>query len=58
MVNEYKPAIELITELSNHKISISVKDNGNGIPQHIIEKIFDHYLLQSQQGRGQVLDYH
>ena len=35
------------------RVEIRVRDNGNGIPQKIVDKIFNHSLQQNQQDREQ-----
>ena len=39
------------------KVEISVKDNGHGIPEKILEKIFQPFLPPNQQDREQAWDY-
>ena len=48
----YEPSVTLTTKKSNGKIEISVKDNGNGIPQSIIEKIFQPFFTTKPTGEG------
>ncbi|CAN5387233.1 hypothetical protein BH20BAC1_BH20BAC1_05850 [soil metagenome] len=45
------------TKKENDTIELTVKDNGNGIPQKVIDKIFSHSLLQNQQDRERAWDY-
>jgi C4-dicarboxylate-specific signal transduction histidine kinase len=33
-------------------ISISVKDNGGGIPEAIMDKIYDPYFTTKEEGKG------
>ena len=40
------------------KVEIKVRDNGNGIPQKVLDKIFNHSLLPNQQDREQDWVYH
>ncbi len=49
----YKPTISVSTKKINDKIEIKVKDNGNGISQKVVDKIFSHSLLQNQQAKEQ-----
>ena len=48
----YEPAISVSTKKINQKISIKVKDNGNGIPQKVQEKIFQPFFTTKPTGQG------
>ena len=48
----YEPAISLTTQNMVDKVSISVKDNGNGIPQNIIDKVFQPFFTTKPSGQG------
>ncbi|HNP24367.1 MAG TPA: ATP-binding protein [Panacibacter sp.] len=48
----YKPAITVTTKKINGKIEISVTDNGNGIPQNIVDKIFQPFFTTKPTGSG------
>ncbi len=48
----YKPKVELITKLQNQEVKIVVKDNGNGIPENIKEKIFQPFFTTKPTGKG------
>ena len=48
----YKPTVSVTTKASENKISISVKDNGSGIPQAIKEKIFQPFFTTKPTGQG------
>jgi two-component system NtrC family sensor kinase len=50
--NEYEPTVSLSTKKTGDKISISVKDNGNGIPQKVIDKIFQPFFTTKPTGQG------
>lgn len=41
------------TKKKNGKVEIKVSDNRNGIPQNVLHKIFQPFLLPSQQDKGQ-----
>ena len=49
---EYKPLIEATTSLKNDQIVICVKDNGNGIPDSIKEKIIQPFFTTKPTGEG------
>jgi len=48
----YEPIVTVHSEKKNGKIEISVKDNGNGIPKAIIEKIFQPFFTTKPTGQG------
>jgi len=48
----YVPTVTVSTERVKDKIHISVKDNGNGIPDSIKEKIFQPFFTTKPTGQG------
>jgi signal transduction histidine kinase len=48
----YDPTVSVSTKKEADKISISVKDNGNGIPQKIADKIFQPFFTTKPTGEG------
>ena len=50
-----KPTIQLSLKKEEDKAIISIEDNGGGIPQAIIEKIFDPYFTTKHQSQGKGL---
>jgi signal transduction histidine kinase len=48
----YEPAVEVSTRKEGNKVLISVKDNGNGIPQKILDKIFQPFFTTKPTGQG------
>ena len=52
-LNGYEPTVSVSTKKLNDKVEINVKDNGNGIPQKVVDKIFNHSLPQNQQDKEQ-----
>ena len=48
----YKPTVSIQTKKINDNIEISVKDNGNGIPKSIIDKIFQPFFTTKPTGEG------
>ena len=48
----YEPTVSVCTKRNNDTITISVKDNGNGIPQAIKEKIFQPFFTTKPSGEG------
>jgi len=51
-LNGYGPAVTVTTANLDAKIQIKVKDNGNGIPQKILEKIFQPFFTTKPTGQG------
>jgi len=50
--NGYEPTVSLSTKKNNGKVEISVKDNGNGIPQKVLDKIFQPFFTTKPTGQG------
>jgi signal transduction histidine kinase len=50
--NGYEPTISVSTKKTGDKVFISVKDNGNGIPQKVIDKIFQPFFTTKPTGVG------
>ena len=48
----YEPTVTIITRKQNGKVEISVKDNGNGIPQKMLDKIFQPFFTTKPTGQG------
>ena len=48
----YEPQVVVTTKKDGDKILISVKDNGNGIPQNIVDKIFQPFFTTKPTGQG------
>src|SRR6188508_3518738 len=50
--NGYEPTVTVHTKKSDDKIEIMVKDNGNGIPQKVMDKIFQPFFTTKPTGEG------
>jgi two-component system, NtrC family, sensor kinase len=48
----YNPTVFVHTQKCDDKIQISVRDNGNGIPQKILDKIFQPFFTTKPTGQG------
>jgi signal transduction histidine kinase len=48
----YEPTVTVATKKLEYSIEISVKDNGNGIPQKILDKIFQPFFTTKPTGQG------
>lgn len=48
----YEPTVTVSTHKNTNKIEIRVKDNGNGIPQKVLDKIFQPFFTTKPAGEG------
>ena len=48
----YEPTVTVSTEKKVNRISMSVRDNGNGIPKNIVDKIFQPFFTTKPTGQG------
>jgi len=48
----FEPVISVTTQKTDGKIEIRVKDNGSGIPQKVIDKIFQPFFTTKPPGQG------
>ncbi|TXE16246.1 two-component sensor histidine kinase [Psychroflexus gondwanensis] len=49
---EYAPTVSVITKKEGDTIQIIVKDNGNGMPKEIVQKIFQPFFTTKPTGEG------
>jgi len=49
---EYEPTVWVNTKKSRDKVLVSVKDNGNGIPTKVLDKIFQPFFTTKPAGQG------
>ena len=50
--NGYEPTVSVSTKKVNGKVEIKVADNGNGIPQKVLDKIFQPFFTTKPTGQG------
>jgi signal transduction histidine kinase len=50
--DNYHPTVMVTTKRSRDEVFITVKDNGNGIPQNIVDKIFQPFFTTKPTGQG------
>ena len=50
--DDYEPTVSVSTKKTNNKIEIRVSDNGNGIPQKTLDKIFQPFFTTKPTGQG------
>jgi two-component system, NtrC family, sensor kinase len=48
----YEPTVSVSTKNEGDKVLISVKDNGNGIPEKVLDKIFQPFFTTKPTGQG------
>ena len=48
----YSPAILASTKKQGNNVVIIIKDNGTGMPQHVIDKIFNPFFTTKPSGKG------
>ncbi|HKC36924.1 MAG TPA: ATP-binding protein, partial [Chitinophagaceae bacterium] len=49
---KYEPTVSVSTKKTNGKVEVSVKDNGNGIPHKVLDKIFQPFFTTKPTGQG------
>ncbi len=52
LVESYEPSVSVSTRKVNDKVEIKVADNGNGIPQKVLDKIFQPFFTTKPTGQG------
>jgi signal transduction histidine kinase len=52
MLPDFRPEVNISTKKHNGEIRISVRDNGNGIPSDILDKIFQPFFTTKPTGQG------
>jgi signal transduction histidine kinase len=50
--DNYEPTVSVSTKKIGDKVLISVKDNGNGIPKKVLDKIFQPFFTTKPTGQG------
>ena len=50
--NGYEPQVSVSTKKNNDKVEIKVSDNGNGMPQKVMDKIFQPFFTTKPTGLG------
>jgi len=52
MPSGYEPTVSVSTHSLNGKVEIKVADNGNGIPQKVLDKIYQPFFTTKPSGQG------
>jgi two-component system, NtrC family, sensor kinase len=48
----YEPTVSVSSKKVNDKIELKIKDNGNGIPERVLDKIFQPFFTTKPTGQG------
>jgi signal transduction histidine kinase len=48
----YEPTVSVSTKKIGDKVEVRIKDNGNGIPQNILDKIYQPFFTTKPTGQG------
>ena len=52
VTDNYGPTVSVSTKKISGKVEIKVADNGNGIPQKVLDKIFQPFFTTKPTGQG------
>ena len=50
--DDYEPSVTVTTQMNNGMIDVKVKDNGDGITQKVVDKIFQPFFTTKPTGQG------
>ncbi len=51
-IEGYEPTVSVSTKKTDDNVAIKVADNGNGIPQNLVDKIFQPFFTTKPTGQG------
>ncbi len=51
-IENYDPTVTVSTKKTGNKVEVRVKDNGSGIPQNVLDKIFQPFFTTKPSGEG------
>ena len=51
-IQNYEPTVSVSTKKVGDKVEIRVTDNGNGIPQKVMDKIYQPFFTTKPTGQG------
>ncbi|QCX41030.1 GHKL domain-containing protein [Aureibaculum algae] len=51
-IGNYEPTVSVSTKQLKNQVVITVKDNGNGIPKHVLKKIYQPFFTTKPTGQG------
>ena len=50
--SDYQPTVTVTTKKAGNQVTVSVRDNGNGIPGNVVDKIFQPFFTTKPAGQG------
>ena len=50
--DSYEPVIWLKTRREDHQVEVRIRDNGNGMKPHVVEKVFNPFFTTKPSGEG------
>ena len=50
--NGYEPMVSVITRKMENRVELCIRDNGNGIPPNVLNKIFQPFFTTKPTGQG------
>jgi two-component system NtrC family sensor kinase len=51
-IEKYEPTVSVSTRKDDHKVQVSIRDNGNGIPPKVLDKLFQPFFTTKPTGQG------
>ena len=51
-INGYVPTVAVSTQRTDDRVEIKIRDNGNGVPDNIKDKIFQPFFTTKSPGQG------
>ena len=52
LIEGYEPMVSIVTRKLNGELEIRVSDNGNGIPEQVLDKVFQPFFTTKPTGQG------
>jgi len=52
LISTYEPIVQVTTAKSQNYVEITVRDNGTGIPEKVLDKIYQPFFTTKPTGEG------